>query len=69
MWYKPEGIRHADHLLLILRVLNVCVGEVDDGALDGVTFVAVNEYVWPPYHLPPQHHIIIQNIIRQKTYK
>lgn len=48
----PEGVGHAHHLLLVLGVLDVRVGEVDERALDGVALLAVHEHVRPPHHLP-----------------
>ncbi|KAF9424593.1 hypothetical protein HW555_000404 [Spodoptera exigua] len=38
--YIPECVRHAHHLLLVLGVLDVRVGEVNDRAFDGVALVA-----------------------------
>lgn len=53
----PECVGHPNHLLLVLGVLDVRVGEVDDGALHRVALVAVDEHVRPPHHLqtPPSY--------------
>lgn len=42
----PEGIPDADHCLLVLWILDLCGGQVDETALHWVPLVAEDEHIW-----------------------
>lgn len=47
----PEGVAHSHHGLLVLRILNLSRGKIDQATLHWVTLISEDKDVRSPHHL------------------